>query len=118
LGGLSTAGGRDSGDSRVAGDSGDGGDGPESVLLFDLGTGGGKEAKSDCAYSRIDSSVLAEGIEGEAEWSIYKFNKEGRRSKRTNQKVSVGYSIYSSSPLRVPQLPSPPYQAYQHLASY
>jgi hypothetical protein len=67
FGGLSTAGGRDSEDSVVAGDSGDGDDGSEPVLLFELDTGGGKEAKSACAYSRIDSNVLADGNEGEAE---------------------------------------------------
>ena len=31
------------------------------------GRDGGKEVKSTFAYSRIDSSVLAEGNEGEAE---------------------------------------------------
>ena len=64
FGGFSTAGEKDSGDSGVAGD------GSEPLLSFDLDTGGGKEAKSACAYSRIDSNVLAEGKEGETEQSI------------------------------------------------
>ena len=120
FGGLSTARGRDSEDSVVAGDSGDGGDGSEPVVSFGLDTGGGKEAKSACAYSRIDSSVFAEGNEGETKQSIQPKSQVTRKSKKkkTNQEVSVGYSTYSSSHLQVPRLPSPPYRAYRHLAFY
>ena len=82
FGGLSTARGRDSEDSVVAGDSGDGGDGSEPVVSFGLDTGGGKEAKSACAYSRIDSSVFAEGNEGETKQSIQPKSQVTRKSKK------------------------------------
>jgi len=77
-------------DSGLTGDSGDGDDGPEPVLSFDLGTGGGKEAKRVCAYSRIDSSVLAEGNEGEA---ITNSTQKGRR--KSKKERTRRYALYT-----------------------
>ena len=78
-------------DSGLTGDSGDGDNGPEPVLSFDLGTGGGREAKSVCAYSRIDSRVLADGNEDEDE-AITNSTQNGRtKSKKHILLLFFGY---------------------------